>query len=73
MMMPRLGDVSKVACPTNFKWSSTMPRMLVGRISALADDGEHGAFLEVDLEYPKEILDLHNVPREDASAQKWAE
>ena len=42
----------------NFKWATTA--WDADRISALADDGEHGAFLEVDLEYPKEIHDLHN-------------
>ena len=30
------------------------------RVLALADDAAHGAFLEVDLEYPEEIHDSHN-------------
>jgi hypothetical protein len=30
------------------------------RVLALADDADRGAFLEVDLEYPAELHDLHN-------------
>ena len=31
-----------------------------GRVRALADDADRGAFLEVDLEYPSELHDSHN-------------
>ena len=31
-----------------------------GRVRALADDADRGAFLEVDLEYPAELHESHN-------------
>ena len=29
-------------------------------VASIPDDGEHGYFFEVDLEYPKELHQLHN-------------
>lgn len=48
----------------NFKWINLNifqnVKEIEQMISDMADDAEHGCLLEVDLEYPHELHDLHN-------------
>ena len=44
----------------DFQWSADPASWTTERVAALSDDGDQGAFLEVDLEYPAEIHERHN-------------
>ena len=44
----------------NFKWIHDLSKFTPDHIMSLGDEDDKGYFLEVDLEYPKELHDLHD-------------
>ena len=55
-----MGNVTKVACKWEFKWVEDISEFNEDFIKSHNDESDEGTFLEVEVQYPEDLHNLHN-------------